>query len=165
VNSDLTKKVEALERRVKVLEEERAILSTLYTYGHTIDYGLKAEWLDCFTEDAVYKVQAFGVTLPEVFVPQPSTGFRGRDILSQYIARHTNAPAMWHKHCLVEPIIKLQGANKASVESYFARLDEDQNGAYILAFGRYRDQMVKGRDGKWRFKKRIIEMENRPTKR
>lgn len=166
MSGDLIRKVEALERRLQVLEEERAILATLYTYGHTIDYGLKAEWLDCFTEDAVYKVQASGVTLPELLgVTQPPTGLKGRDVLSKYIAKHTNAPAVWHKHCLSEPIILLEGDSKASVESYFARLDEDQNGAYILAFGRYRDQMTKIPDGKWRFKERICEMESRPAKR
>jgi 3-phenylpropionate/cinnamic acid dioxygenase small subunit len=166
MNSDLTKRVEALEKRLKLLEEEQAILSTLYTYAHTIDYGLKAQWLDCFAEDAVYRVQAFGVTLPDLFgIAQPTTGLKGRAALSAYIAKHTNAPEMWHKHCLVEPIIKLEGDNKASVESYFARLDEDQNGAYVLAFGRYHDQMVKSPDGKWRFKERICEIESRPAKR
>jgi hypothetical protein len=41
--------------------------------------------LDCFTEDAVYKVQAFGVTPPEVFVPQPSTGLKVRSQTSHSI--------------------------------------------------------------------------------
>ncbi len=166
MSGDLTKKVEALERRLGVLDDERAILSTLNTYGHTIDHGLKAQWLDCFAEDAVYKVQASGVALPELFgIAQPPTGLRGRVALSAYIAKHSSAPVLWHKHCLSEPIIKLEGDSQASVESYFVRLDEDQNGAYILAFGRYRDQMVKSPDGKWRFKRRICEIESRPARR
>lgn len=165
MSSDPTQKFEALERRLKVLEEERAILLTLYTYGHTLDYGLKAEWLDCFTEDAVYKVQAFGVTMPEAVVTQPDTGFKGRDDLSKYVAKHTNAPTAWHKHFLSEPVIRLEDNNEASVDSYFARLDEDDGGAYIMAFGRYRDRMVKCPDGKWRFKERICEIESRGPKR
>ena len=131
-------------------------------YGHTIDYGPKAEWLDCFTEDAVYKVQMSGVTLPDLLgITQPPEGLEGRALLSAYIANHTHAPDMWHKHCLSEPVIRLEGDSKASVQSYFARLDEDQNGAYILAFGRYRDKMVKSEDGKWRFVERICEIESR----
>ena len=165
MGSNLTERVEALEGRLKILEEERAILSTLYTYGHAIDYGLKAKWLDCFTKDAVYKVQAFGVVLPEALIKQPPTGMKGRDALAKYITRHTKAPESWHKHCLVEPIMQFEGDNEASVESYFARLDEDQNGPYVLAFGRYRDKMVKAPDGKWRFKERICEIESRIPRR
>jgi len=166
MSDDLAKKVEALEKRLKVLEEERTILSTLYTYGHTIDYGLKAQWLDCFTEDAVYKVEASGVTIPELFgIAQPPTGLKGRDALSAYITKHSNAPDMWHKHFLSEPIVRLEGDNKASVESYFVRLDEDQNGAYIMAFGRYRDKLIKSVDNKWRFVERICEIESRPPNR
>ena len=165
MNSDLAKQVEALERRLKILEDERAILSTLYTYGHTIDYGLKEEWLDCFTEDAVYRVEHFGTTLPFIGVDQPEGGLKGQDALAEYINFHTNAPAMWHKHMLAEPVISLRNDNEASVESYFMRLDEDENGAYIFAFGRYRDRMVKGQDGKWRFAERICETENRFPKR
>jgi hypothetical protein len=165
MSNNLTEKVEALERRLKILEEERAILSTLNAYGHAIDYGLKAKWLDCFTEDGVYKVQAFGTTLSEALVTQPPTGLKGRDVLSQYIAKHTKAPELWHKHFLVEPIIFWESDNTTSVESYFARLDEDQNGPYVLAFGRYRDKMVKDPDGKWRFKERICEIESHPPQR
>ena len=155
MREDIMKRIDELESRLKVLEDERAILSTLYAYGHTIDYGLKAEWLDCFVEDAVFKVQMSGVT----------TGYKGREALSEFIARHTHAPDMWHKHCLVEPIVRLEDNNKATVASYFARLDEDENGAYIMAFGRYRDKLVKCEDGKWRFMERIGEIESRLPKR
>ena len=38
--------------------------------------------------------------------------------------------------------------------------------AYILVFGIYKDKMVKSADGKWRFKERLVEMENgRPVPR
>ena len=159
--SDNAKRVEALEKRLEVLEAERAILSTLYAYAHTIDYGLKDDWLGLFTEDAEYKVEQFGEVLPSIGVAQPPEGLKGREILSQYIASHTYAPVLWHKHFLVEPVIKLEGDKEASVESYFARLDEDNKGAYIMAYGRYLDKMVKCPDGKWRFKKRCCQIESR----
>ena len=165
MGENVMERVEALEKRLKVLEEERAILSTLYTYGHAIDYGLKAEWLDCFTDDAVYKVQAFGITIPEVGVKQPASGLKGKKILSMYIANHTKSPELRHKHFLVEPVIRLDDGGQAFVESYFARLDEDRNGPYVLAFGRYLDKMIKSKDGKWRFKERICDMESRMPKR
>ncbi len=159
--SDLDKRVEALEERLKVLEAERGILLTLYRYAHTIDYGLKKDWVDCFTDDALYQVQLFGETLSNIMVPQPPEGIKGKEILSQYIHNHTNAPDLWHKHWLVEPIIKLEGDDKATVDSYFARIDEDEKGAYIMSVGRYSDKMVKCPDNKWRFKERHCNIESR----
>src|SRR4030042_4362937 len=79
MDDDLEKTVKALERRLTALEDEIAIISTLSTYGHTIDYGLEDQWLDCSTEDAVYRVQASGVTLPGLFgILQPPAGLKGR---------------------------------------------------------------------------------------
>lgn len=159
--SEVARRVEALEERLKVLEAERAILSALYAYAHTIDYGLKEAWLDLFTEDAEYRVEQFGEVLPFIGVAQPPEGLRGRDVLSQYIASHTHAPVLWHKHFLVEPVIRLEGDKTASVESYFARLDEDEKGAYVMAYGRYLDRMVECSDRKWRFKGRCYQIESR----
>jgi hypothetical protein len=150
-----------LERRLKILEDERAIQTTLFEYGHSIDYGLKEKFAGLFTEDAVYQVLMQGVPLPNLGIPQPPSGLKGRDSILQYVRKHTNAPNMWHKHFMVEPLIRFEDEDHASVESYFARLDEDAKGAYIIAFGRYRDRLVRCPDGKWRFTERICEGENR----
>ena len=40
-----------LATRLKLLEDERAILRTLYRYGHGVDAGEEEAWVDCFTED------------------------------------------------------------------------------------------------------------------
>jgi hypothetical protein len=151
-----------LERRLKILEDERAIQTTLYEYGHSIDYGLKEKFAGLFTEDALYQVLSRGVPIPSLGgVSQPPSGIKGRDVILQYVRGHTNAPNMWHKHFMVEPLIRFEDEDHASVESYFARLDEDAKGAYIIAFGRYRDRLVRCPDGKWRFSERICESENR----
>ena len=157
-----------LEKRVKALEDERDILSTLYAYGQTIDYGDKEGWLDLFTEDAVYHITHRGNTLPNVIVPQPPGGLKGREILKEYIYMHSNAPDAWHKHMIAAPVIKLESDTEASSRSYFFRLDEVKMGtasslegwAYVLVYGDYKDKLVKGADGKWRFKERLITMEN-----
>ncbi len=151
-----------LEKRLKVLEDERAILRTMYEYAHAIDYGLKEQFAELFTEDANYQVLMRGVPVPDLAgVPHGTQGINGRDQILQYVRGHTNAPNKWHKHFMVEPVIRFEGEDAASVQSYFARLDEDEKGAYISAFGRYRDQMVRNTDGRWRFKQRICQVENR----
>ena len=44
-------KLEQVMKRLDVLENERAILDTLYQYGHSLDYGLEEQYVDCFTSD------------------------------------------------------------------------------------------------------------------
>ena len=136
--------------------EERAVLSTLYRYGHSIDYGLEEDWVDCFTSDGVFDVR---LRLDE----GRSHRHSGRDALAAFVAQHTRAPDRYHKHLLVEPVIDVSG-DHASVRSYFTRLDAADDGTpYIRAFGRYVDRMVKGPDGVWRFEERVAEVEGYST--
>jgi hypothetical protein len=152
-----------LEKRIQALEDERDIMDTINAYGHCIDYGLKDEWLDLFTDDGVYHVTMLGKTLPAVVVPQPEGGLKGKETLRAYISGHTYAPKMYHKHLGIGTRIKLESDKTASAATYFVRMDKTAEGrAYPLVFGRYLDKLVKCPDGKWRFKERKIEMESAP---
>lgn len=137
-------------KRLELLEEERAILQTLYHYGHCIDYGLEQEWVGLFTEDGIYEIR----------IRHPGSVIRkeGSQALAQFIAEHSRAPAKYHKHLLVEPLITLESSKQASVQSYFVRVDEGEGKPYILAFGRYKDRLVK-QNGRWLFQERICEVE------
>jgi len=139
-----------LVKRLELLEDERAILQTLYRYGHCIDYGLEQEWVGLFTEDGIYEIR----------LRHPGSVIRkeGSQALAQFIAEHTRAPARYHKHLLVEPLITLESNNQATVQSYFLRVDEGEGKLYILAFGRYQDRLVKY-NSRWLFKERICEVE------
>ncbi len=142
--------VDDLVKRLALLEDERAILQTLYRYGHCIDYGLEQEWVGLFTKDGIY----------EVLLRQSGSVLRkeGRQALAQFIAEHTRAPERYHKHLLAEPLITLESKSQATVESYFLRVDEGEGKLYMRAFGRYRDRLVKY-DSRWLFKERICEVE------
>ncbi len=159
--SDMEKRIEALEQRLKFLEAQQGILQTMNSYAHAIDYGLPEEWLDLFTKDAHYFSGIRGIKMPEIFgIPQPEDGFSGED-LSAYIHMHDHVPEAYHKHFIVEPVIKLEGEDKASATTYFARLDNGgETGPFVLCFGRYLDKYVKCEDGKWRFKERRIDIES-----
>ncbi len=138
-----------LQQRLEILEEERAIFQTLYRYGHCIDYGLEQEWVNLFAEDGVFEIRNRKVNTVH--------RLEGREALAKFIANHTKAPIKYHKHLVNEPLINIS-SNKATVESYFVRLDESQDKAYIRSFGRYHDQLVKS-NGRWCFKQRIADVE------
>ena len=141
-----------LTAELALLVEERAVLRTLYSYGHSIDYGLEEEWLDCFTADAVFDVR-------HRVGDRPSRRHEGREALARFVAQHTRAPDRWHKHLLIEPVVTIDG-DRATVRSYFTRLDATADGAPVVhAFGRYFDELIKEPDGKWRFTERVAEIE------
>lgn len=153
---------EALNRRLQVLEDERAILDTLHRYGHALDYGLEAEFVDCFTEDAFWDVvpatEAVRAQLEQI--GRLPAQHRGHGALALFAKGHSRPPDRWHKHLVVDARISIEGDSATSV-SYFVRVDGNRadSGAHIRTFGRYRDRLVRGSDGRWRFAERLAETE------
>jgi ketosteroid isomerase-like protein len=137
--------VSSLEERLRLLEDERAILDRLYAYGHSLDYGRRDEWLDCWTEDAV--------------LAWPHETFTGREAIGRAFDGHSHAPEAFHKHLLVEPRVRVSG-DSATAESYFARLNDAPGGPVVRSFGRYLDVLVRCADGAWRIRERRLERES-----
>lgn len=134
-----------IEERLRLLEDERSILDTLYRYGHAIDYGLREEWLDCWTETAVLR--------------WPHESYTGHDEIGGAFDGHSHAPERFHKHLLIEPRIRVDG-DRATSDSYFSRLDAGPSGPSVRSFGRYRDVLVRCADGQWRLQERNTERES-----
>jgi 3-phenylpropionate/cinnamic acid dioxygenase small subunit len=142
-----------LAERLGRLEDERAILATLYRYGDGLDHDNREEFLDCFTEDAEYLVSVR-------VDPSKEFGFHGHEELGVYFAGHTHAPAAFHKHVTTNPLVRVDG-HTADVQSYFLRVDSPGAGpAIVLAAGRYIDLFERGDDGRWRIRARRCEVEN-----
>ena len=134
-----------IEERLRLLEDEQDILKTLYAYGHGIDYGLEADWLDCWHEDAVLQ--------------WPNRDpIKGHAALRAAFRVHTHAPTAFHKHVIVEPRIAIAG-DRATAQTMFARLDRYKSGPALRSFGRYLDVLARCKDGRWRFTERICERE------
>ena len=140
--------------RLARIEDERAIVATLYAYGTALDYGDRDLFLDCFTADASYVV----VMRLEA---QAGFTFHGHDELRGYFDNHTHAPAAYHKHVTVNPAITIDG-DEASASSYFLRVDSGQESApaVVFASGRYVDKLTRDDRGRWRIVSRLCEVEN-----
>lgn len=136
-----------IEERLRALEDRSAILDTLYSYGHALDYGDEERWLSLWDEGA------------ELYWPRIGL-IRGRDAFVAAFRGHTHAPEKFHKHFLAAPLIRVDG-DTARVESYFARMDVDGDETFVYTFGRYCDVLVRGDDGRWRFGSRRPEVEGR----
>jgi SnoaL-like domain len=137
--------------RLEALEAERGVLATLYRYGHALDYGAEADWVDCFVPTAHYEIRGTDGRVRT---------YNGQDALAAFAARHTRVPERFHKHVVMDPVVAIDG-ERATAVSYFMRLDDADGERVVYAFGRYRDELVRGEDGRWRFAVRIAEVESR----
>jgi ketosteroid isomerase-like protein len=137
---------DGLEARLRALEDQQAIMRRLHLYGHSLDYGERDVWLECFTGDALLE--------------WPHGTFVGSREIARAFDEHSHAPETVHKHVVVDPVIDVDG-DRALVRSYFARLDERPGGPIIRSIGRYRDVLVRSGDGDWRFEERRTDLESR----
>jgi hypothetical protein len=146
---------DALSERLRLLEDERAILQTLHQYGHSMDYGPDAEFVDCFTPEGVWDVRMRKW-------PDGSFQCRGRAEIEASLAQQTEvrAPALFAKHFVMDPRIVVTG-DEAAVQSYFLRVEPRDDGpSQIVASGRYLDRLVRCDDGRWRFVERVAEIDD-----
>jgi SnoaL-like protein len=166
MNGSLQERIDDLTQRLARLDAERGVIDTLNRYGHSIDYGDEASWVDCFAADGVFDLH-MGAR-PAALAPHHRLGephergvrFVGQAALASFVAGHTRAPAAWHKHFLVEPSVTISpDGQHATARSYFARLDLRDQEPVITAFGRYLDELELEPDGRWRIRVRIAEIE------
>jgi ketosteroid isomerase-like protein len=151
--------VSGLEERVRQLEDEKAVLATLTTYCHSIDYDLGELFADLWVEDATLTYD-FAVARARSGTDLGDMTFSGRDAILDFFKGHTHAPRQYHKHLLLDPQIQIDG-DRAAVQSYYIRLDEQAAGPQMSSFGRYLDELVRCPDGRWRFVSRRGQAENR----
>ena len=157
-DTDLSNRMAALEAEVASLAAERQILRTMFQYGHAIDSGDEAGWLDCFIEDGIFDVRRRALAGGTV---KPPARCAGRDQLAEFAEAHSRPPLSYHAHTMSSPKIALEG-DSASVETKFVRVDADRQGApYVASFGLYRDRFVPCPDGRWRIHERIAEVHGR----
>jgi hypothetical protein len=140
---------------MRLLEDERAILQTLYQYGHSMDYGPDADFIDCFTPDGVWDVRMRRT---------PEGAFtcagHGEIAASLEVQASVRAPALYAKHLVIEPQIVVDG-DEASVRSYFLRVEPRDDGpTQIVASGRYLDHLIRCDDGRWRMTERVAEIDD-----
>jgi ketosteroid isomerase-like protein len=141
---------ESLEARVRQLESERDVVRTLFRYGHGLDYGPEAEFLDVFTEQGRWM---------RVEGRRPARSFDGRRGLAEMFRDHTHAPEFFHKHVVVNPQVDVEG-DTATAVSFLLFICDHPEGPYIRAFSRCTDRLVRCEDGRWRIEERRAELES-----
>ena len=141
-----------IQRELRILLEERAILRAMHQYAHAMDSGDEQGWVDAFTSNAVFDVI-------EVVGGRRVHREDGHGDLAAYVAAYPKPPH-FRKHVVVDPVIDVDlDAGRAHVESYWLLFQRDNDGRPIVeAFGHYRDTMVK-EDGRWLIEERLADVQ------
>lgn len=147
-----TSKATDLETRVQRLEDELAIMRTLADYGHGADYGPAERRNDCFAPGRTGVARFKGV-------PDEPKMAAGR-------ARPWTPPAVPDvRHMVTNPVVTSVNGDEATAESFWAYVIDGNSNPHIQSFGRYRDRLKKGADGKWRILHRETDIESRTAAR
>jgi hypothetical protein len=139
-----------MDDELRRLVDEQAIMRTMNRYCRALDSGLADEWVDVFTEDAV-----FDTVLPDGTV---FSHLSSREEFRSFLEANPRLPVVAPKHVMANPVIELDGL-QARVESTFLYLLQTPGGPpQIIAWGQYHDRLRKD-DGRWRIAERIATTE------
>lgn len=133
-------------------DDRLAIIDLLSRYGHTYDEGDIVALGDLFTEDGEFEIRGRIGGMPSVL--------RGRDeIVARMAARREATQPAQRRHLTANLVVDETGSGRATTACYLL-LGSTTDGALRLPVtGRYVDDLEKGRDGRWRFRRRVLTLD------
>lgn len=142
--------MDALQARVERLEAESEILRALFRHCQYMDSRSHKQWVALFASDGVldvrYRLRNKALNHRE----------KGRKALEEWVTGYNSRRPAPQRHMLTSPVVAVRGKT-ATAESYFATLDEYDDGPKVVASGRYKDRFVQEK-GRWVIKERIVEV-------
>jgi uncharacterized protein (TIGR02246 family) len=139
---------DALEARLRKLEDLEEIRELLVEYARCLDAADYAAYADLFTEDGVLAAQ-----LGE------AKGRRAiRELLEDRLRDGGDRAHRAAVHVIGQPVIRVEGDRATSRVVWFFVTYDDGNYPLILQLGHYDDVLARV-DGRWRFEGRSISRE------
>ena len=130
--------IEAIERRLKALEDIEAIRQTKYDYWHGIDLKDWDQVTNAFTTDA------------HANYGRPDWCFENRDTLVAWLRANENGEYYSVSHSGHNPQVKILSETRAT--GFFKLHDwvRIEPSITLRGWGHYRDEFTKEADGRWR---------------
>ncbi len=126
------------------LEAREQIRDTIARYAHCVDGGRFDDLVELFATDGVLEVEGKPPHRGRSAIRDVVTG-TGRDL-----AAGAGAPRI--RHHVTNVLIELDGPDRARARCYFLAVTDRG----VDHWGRYRDELVRGPGGRWRFAHRRV---------
>jgi hypothetical protein len=140
--------LDAIERRLQLLEDERELRNVLARYSFNADLGREREYADLYTEDGAIDLQDLGLpryqgreTIYGEFITDPGArALAGR-------TQHHAAPTVFH----------IDG-DEATGEGYSIMLCHNDDGSIDIPHANYSHWTFRRVDGEWKIVERDIRL-------
>lgn len=130
------------------IADELAVRELLAAYCHRVDDGLFDALVELFTPDGAFV--------------RGKRAYEGRAALLAFFGARQGTPEQRGRHLTLNPEIAIDG-RRARVLADFLYLRMIDGKITPVITGRYRDELVRGDDGRWRFARRVVEEWPTPT--
>lgn len=139
---------------LEVLEAKEEIRDLVARYCHYVDFGCFDEWMDLFTDDALWQCPMFG-------------RYSGKAELQNLVDNYKiylSKEKTKGRHYVVNLHYDVDAkAGHATGACYWSMFHAAEGKTEVIRSGRYIDKIEKV-NGKWLFKERIIDHDSLPSK-
>lgn len=131
----------ALERRVRELEDLRAVEQAMHNYWYALDFKRWDELVDCFVEDV------------EADYGRPDWRHVGRDALVAWLRSNEGGDTYSVSHAGHNPRVEIVGPDSAKALFKLHDWVRIEPAITLRGWGHYHMQFVREADGRWRIKR------------
>jgi len=153
---ELSAQVQALQKRVQELEDERAIRDLMSRHDYNFDCGRDEEWLRLWTKDGAYDLVST-VKYPDGSSREVAQCWSGADGLREFVSHpegHHRPGFYGHSmHSAGNNMVVHVHGDTAKVNSY-SLLYQEHEGTVSLVSGANNQWTLQKVDGKWHFQAR-----------
>ncbi len=158
---DKVDNLEALARRIQVLEDKEAIRDVIYRYGMTADLAHYDDFVDTLTEDCVWD-RTGGTRLPD--------GGRSKDVIcrgkGEAMESITGPAHAWLagrvQHLFADLIIKVEGDAATAIGHLAVPRYNDEEGFGLMTCRTVRVRLVRS-EGRWLIREIFFRGLGHPT--
>jgi len=133
--------LQALERRIRALEDIEAITQVMHDYWYALDLKRWDALADCFTADV------------EADYGRPDWRHSGRDALVEWLHANESGERYKVSHAGHNPRVKLVGDDEATGLFKLHDWVRIEPSITLRSWGHYDMRFVREADGKWRIKR------------
>lgn len=132
--------------------DRELIQETICRFGWGYDSANEELMDDVFTDDAVMTLEIAGA--------DPIPAFEGKEALMGLFKGALAEQTDQRRHVATSFIFEEESPSAATVVSYLTLVATTEGTTSVISAGVYRDQLVKGDDGKWRIRHRHLALDS-----